>query len=331
MNQYESLARHMKDADVQKQLAWLYGADEKQLAMQTERYISILKRHEQRYSAETPVALISAPGRCEVGGNHTDHNRGRVLAASVNLDTLAAVSPRSDMTVRLASEGYRPITVSLDHLEKREDETGRTAALIRGVAFRMRELGYAIGGFDAEVTSTVASGSGLSSSAAFEVLISAIFDKLYNRFDMTGITRAKIGQFAENVYFGKPSGLLDQSACAYGGPQLACDAIEYNFGVRIDGYVKIGYDILIDLVDGVGGITIPEVDAVEAAALAVTGAAMLLGAALMGYDKWAAKRRPRPRRPGQRLSHMQRPRPHGTRSLHLPIPPRPPWPGARDP
>ncbi len=217
MNQYESLARHMKDADVQKQLAWLYGADEKQLVMQTERYISILKRHEQRYSAEAPVALISAPGRCEVGGNHTDHNRGRVLAASVNLDTLAAVSPRSDMTVRLASEGYRPITVSLDHLEKREDETGRTAALIRGVAFRMRELGYAIGGFDAEVTSTVASGSGLSSSAAFEVLISAIFDKLYNRFDMTGITRAKIGQFAENVYFGKPSGLLDQSACAYGG------------------------------------------------------------------------------------------------------------------
>ena len=217
VNQYDNLISRMESADVARQLGWLYGTEGSQIASQKTRYADLLRRHESHFHAESPVSLISAPGRCEVGGNHTDHNRGRVLAASVNLDTLAAVSPRSDMTVCLRSEGYPLITLSLNQLEKRDDEEGTTAALIRGVAFRMHEMGYTIGGFDAEVTSTVASGSGLSSSAAFEVLITAVFDKLYNRFEMDGITRAKIGQFAENVYFGKPSGLLDQTACAFGG------------------------------------------------------------------------------------------------------------------
>ena len=161
--------------------------------------------------------MVSAPGRTEIGGNHTDHNRGRVLAASVNLDTLAAVSAREDMVVHVHSDGYPAMTIDLGSLDKRPEEEGTTAALIRGVAARMAELGYKIGGFDAVITSTVASGSGLSSSAAFEVMTCAILDALYNGFGMDAKVRAKIGQYAENVYFGKPSGLLDQMASAFGG------------------------------------------------------------------------------------------------------------------
>lgn len=217
MNLYANMIREINSGRIMDQLKFLYGDRDGMLVRQVNRYTKVLKRHESAFHQEATVSLISAPGRTEIGGNHTDHNKGRVLAAAVNLDTLAAVSPRDDMLVHLNSEGYPELTLDLSDLSVREEEKGTTAALIRGVAARMAELGCKVQGFDAAVTSSVASGSGLSSSAAFEVMVSAIFDHLYNGFSLDYKTRAKISQYAENVYFGKPSGLLDQMASAAGG------------------------------------------------------------------------------------------------------------------
>lgn len=166
---------------------------------------------------QAPARFFSAPGRTELGGNHTDHQRGRVLAAAVDMDILAAVRERQDNMVRVQSEGYPLITVKLDALSPVQSEKNGDAALIRGVAAKMQELGGKLGGFDACLTSNVPGGSGLSSSAAFEVLFGTIFNLLYNGGRFSAVELARIGQYAENVYFGKPSGLLDQSACAAGG------------------------------------------------------------------------------------------------------------------
>ncbi|MBR6571469.1 MAG: galactokinase, partial [Clostridia bacterium] len=136
------------------------------LVSQSARYARMIKKHEEIVNCSKGLLMISAPGRTEIGGNHTDHNRGKVLAAAVNLDTLAAVTPRSDRIVNIHSEGYAPLSVDLNDLSIREEEKGTTAALVRGVASKMQEEGYAIGGFDAVMTSTVRGGSGLSSSAA---------------------------------------------------------------------------------------------------------------------------------------------------------------------
>ena len=159
---------------------------------------------------------FSAPGRTEIGGNHTDHQHGRVLAAAVNLDTLAAVRLNGADTIRIQSEGYPLCVVDLNCLTPQPDEINSTAALVRGVAARFAELGCAVKGFDAYVTSTVLPGSGLSSSAAFEVLIGTILNHLFfdSRLDAPQI--AMIGQYAENVFFGKPCGLMDQTASAVG-------------------------------------------------------------------------------------------------------------------
>ena len=207
--------RRLDDAACEAKLKTLYG--EEQLAAQKERYAELIRRHEDSYGETEKLFLVSAPGRTEIGGNHTDHNNGRVLAASVNLDALCAVSPRTDHEVRFNSQGYRPIRMSLEELAPQENERGTTRSLIRGVAAGMKNAGYAIGGFDAVVTSTVASGSGLSSSAALEVMLTGVLDALYNRFDMPYVLRAQISQRAENTFFGKPSGLLDQMASAAGG------------------------------------------------------------------------------------------------------------------
>ncbi len=218
MNQYANMIRNLKTPEAMERLMYLYGNRDGMLVEQTARYTGILKRHEELFhETEREVMLISAPGRTEIGGNHTDHNRGRVLAAAVNLDTLSAVSAREDMQVHIYSDGYAPLIMDLNELSVVESEMGTTASLVRGVAARMKELGYKIGGFNAAVTSSVASGSGLSSSAAFEVMVCAILDQLYNGFTLDFVTRAKISQYAENVYFGKPSGLLDQMASSAGG------------------------------------------------------------------------------------------------------------------
>lgn len=217
MNQYAQMIRQLKTPAVMKRLTQLYGQRDGMLVEQTARYTHVLKRHEELVGSEEPVLLISAPGRTEIGGNHTDHNQGKVLAAAVNLDTLAAVNKRGDQTVRVFSDGYEPMHMDLSDLEPKEEERGTTAAMIRGVAAKMVKMGYAVGGFDAAVTSTVRGGSGLSSSAAFEVLACAIFDILYNGWMVDPKVRAQISQYAENVYFGKPSGLMDQMASSVGG------------------------------------------------------------------------------------------------------------------
>ncbi len=201
--------------ETENRLKVLYGED--QLDSQKARYAALLRRHRELFGENEQVLLVSAPGRTEIGGNHTDHNNGRVLAAAVNLDALSAVSSREDMLVRFYSEGYAPIEMSLGQLEPAAGEEGTTRALIRGVAAGMQKAGYRIGGFDAAVTSTVAGGSGLSSSAALEVMLTGVLDALYNRFEMPFVLRAQISKQAENVYFGKPSGLLDQMASAAGG------------------------------------------------------------------------------------------------------------------
>ena len=165
----------------------------------------------------TPQRYFSAPGRTEIAGNHTDHQRGRVLAAAVNLDTAAAVRLNETNTVRIQSKGYPLCKICLDELSPVEAEVNTTAALIRGVAARFAQLGCVLGGFDAYCESTVLPGSGLSSSAAYEVLIGTIVNHLFFDGKATAPEVAMIGQYAENVFFGKPCGLMDQTASAVGG------------------------------------------------------------------------------------------------------------------
>ena len=164
-----------------------------------------------------PTHYFSAPGRTEISGNHTDHQRGQVLAAAVDLDTRAAVRVNGEGVIRVHSEGYKPVTVSLEQLEPVAEEVNTTPALVRGVAARFAQLGCKLQGFDAYVTSTVLPGSGLSSSAAYEVLIGTIINHLFFDKKATAPQVAQIGQYAENVFFGKPCGLMDQTASSVGG------------------------------------------------------------------------------------------------------------------
>ena len=168
-----------------------------------------------RFSREAEY-IFSAPGRTELSGNHTDHQHGCLLAAAVTLDTRAAVAKNADRRIRIQSEGYPLCEIALDDLTVRPEEINTTAALVRGVAARFQQLGCEVGGFDAYVTSTVLPGSGLSSSAAFEVLTGTIINHLFFAEKATPVEIAQIGQYAENVYFGKPCGLMDQTASSVG-------------------------------------------------------------------------------------------------------------------
>lgn len=214
---YTQLLRDLQSPEQMNKLAQLYGRREGVLVHQSRRYNVLIKLHKDIFRTEGELFVISSPGRSEIIGNHTDHNRGKVLAAAVNLDTLAVVSARDDMQVNLHSEGYEPISIDLSVLDASKEEEGTSAALIRGMADGMAQHGFKIGGFDAAVTSDVLNGSGLSSSAAFEVLVGCIMDTLYNQNSMDPVLRAKIAQYAENVHFGKPSGLMDQMASSLGG------------------------------------------------------------------------------------------------------------------
>lgn len=160
--------------------------------------------------------IFSAPGRTELSGNHTDHQLGKVLAGAVDLDTVAAVALNGENTIRVLSEGYPLCEIALDELSVRPEETGSTAALIRGTAAGIAARGFSIPGFNAYVTSRVLAGSGLSSSAAFEVLLGTVINRL-SAADLDALQIAQLGQYAENVYFGKPCGLLDQAASSLGG------------------------------------------------------------------------------------------------------------------
>lgn len=183
---------------------------------QKERYQSALDTFIDLYG-DSDVFVLSVPGRSEVIGNHTDHQRGEVLAASIDLDIIAVVSPRKDGIVKVLSDDYDIPALDLTDLSVHEKEKETSQALIRGVAARIHQLGGKIGGFDGFMTSDVLQGSGLSSSAAFEVMIGNIFSALYNNGSFDAVELAKTGQYAENEYFGKPCGLMDQSACSVGG------------------------------------------------------------------------------------------------------------------
>lgn len=180
------------------------------------RFLALIEMHEKRFGAQE-AALFSTSGRTELGGNHTDHNLGLVLAASINLDTIAAVSKRDDKRIVLDSMGFPLVEVNLDDLAKKDGEKGTTASLVRGIASRFQELGYSLTGWQASVTSNVLQGSGLSSSAAIEVLVATIINHLDAEDTLDPVSLAQISQYAENSYFGKPSGLLDQVSCAHGG------------------------------------------------------------------------------------------------------------------
>ena len=181
------------------------------------RYSEACDEFEKIFGEGREVELFSAPGRTEVGGNHTDHQLGCVLAGSVNLDVIAVASKNDDNIVRIKSAGFDMDTIDLNSLEPQDNEKEHAAALIRGVCARMKELGYKIGGFDAYTTSNVLKGSGLSSSAAFEVLIGNIISYMFNDGIIDAITIAQVSQYAENVFFGKPCGLMDQMASSVGG------------------------------------------------------------------------------------------------------------------
>ena len=170
------------------------------------------------------VEIFSAPGRTEVGGNHTDHQHGCVLAGSVNLDTLCCAAPNGTNVVRMLSEGYPMLEVDLANLQPVQGEENTSASLIRGIAARMTELGHPVGGFDAYATSNVLAGSGLSSSAAYEVLLGVIYNRLFCGEAFDAVQVAQIGQYAENVFFGKPCGLMDQMASSVGN----IVAIDFN-------------------------------------------------------------------------------------------------------
>ena len=196
------------------QLENLYGGVD--AAAQRPRYLALLEQFAASFG-EREAVVCSAPGRTELGGNHTDHQRGHVLAAAIGLDAVAVASAWEDAVVMLVQEGYAPITVDLRDLTPSASEEGQPAALVRGIAAALRQRGYQTGGFCAVLTNQVKNGSGLSSSAAFEVLIGAIFSHLYNGGSIPATELAKAGQFAENAFFGKPCGLMDQMASALGG------------------------------------------------------------------------------------------------------------------
>lgn len=202
-----------------KRLAALYG--KKNLEAARARGASLLERAGREFPGGEAM-LLSAPGRTELGGNHTDHNRGRVLAAAVRFDALMAARASGDDVVTLKSEGYPDLRVDLSGLEPVPAERESTAALVRGVARYFKDSGFRIGGFDALMTSDVPAGSGMSSSACVEVLLAAAFSHLFNAGTVDWPVLAICGQYAENRFFGKPCGLMDQMACA-GGGVLAID------------------------------------------------------------------------------------------------------------
>lgn len=214
MRSCTQLLQFLRDGSGDSALASLYALDGTQSSLDQarQRAIRMVEELQKEFAPDedVPAALFSGPGRTEIGGNHTDHQHGHVLCGSVDLDMLACAAPNGTRTIRIRSEGYPRLEVSLEELTPQEGEGNTSAALVRGVAARIAELGYSLSGFDACVTSTVLSGSGLSSSAAYEVLVANILNHFCCGDALDAITIAKIGQYAENVYFGKPCGLMDQ-------------------------------------------------------------------------------------------------------------------------
>lgn len=245
MMEIEKAIKNIKNNELFPLFTKLYG--ESVYDRQKDRYLSLIDKFSQKFSNRN-ISILSSPGRTELGGNHTDHNHGRVLAASVQLDTLAVVSENQDDEICIYSEGYSDIfSFKLAHLEIREINEHSTTSLIRGIASIFKNKGLKIGGFNAYITSDVLIGSGLSSSASFEILIGKILSVLFNCDVIDAVQLAMIGQKAENDFLEKPCGLMDQVACAYGGivaidfkdainPEI--EQLEYSFE-------KEGYQLLV--------------------------------------------------------------------------------------
>ncbi|MBR5795881.1 MAG: galactokinase [Erysipelotrichaceae bacterium] len=208
-----TLLKQFKENAFQDRIIDLYE-DETLLNYQQSRYCTAIGKFIDLYG-DLDVEVYSVPGRSEVGGNHTDHQHGRVLAASVNLDAIAIVA-KDENVVKVVSDNFDIKEIDICDLDKKDDEKATSEALIRGVLAGLKKEGANIGGFKAYITSDVLIGAGLSSSAAFEVMIGTIVNGLYNDMSVDKVTIAKIGQFAENVYFEKPCGLMDQCACSVG-------------------------------------------------------------------------------------------------------------------
>lgn len=194
----------------------LYGTDPSELKRNGMRYAGLIKKFEAAFGKKD-VDFFTSPGRTEIGGNHTDHNYGRVLAGAVNLDNVCIAGRNGTNVIRIISEGYPQFDVDISELKPIQSEKYSSAALVRGICARFKELGHEIGGFDACIDGGVPKGSGLSSSASFEVLIGAILSEVFNNGNIDPIENAIIGQYSENNFFGKPCGLMDQTACAMGG------------------------------------------------------------------------------------------------------------------
>jgi galactokinase len=215
----ETILRDLRCGGYDRALAPLYALDgtRESLERGKARCVQVTEGFLSAFGLGEGAALFSGPGRTELGGNHTDHQHGRVLCGSVDLDVLACAAPNASGVIRVRSEGYPDLEVALDQLSPREEERGTSAALTRGVAAKVAQLGYPVQGFDAYVSSTVLSGSGLSSSAAYEVLVGNILNCFACGDALDAVQIAKIGQYAENVYFGKPCGLMDQMGSSVGG------------------------------------------------------------------------------------------------------------------
>ena len=216
-------------------------------AVQPARYEAAVRVFEERFGEGDGIEIYSAPGRTEVGGNHTDHQHGEVLAASINRDAIAVVRKTDSRVVRVVSGKNVIPDINTDDLDVEQSQKGTTTALIKGVLAGLRSKGFKIGSFDAYITSDVLIGAGLSSSAAFETLIGTVVSGLYNDMSIDAVTIAKVGQYAENVYFGKPCGLMDQMACSVGNmvhidfkypdnPEV--EKVEFDF-------TKTGYSLCI--------------------------------------------------------------------------------------
>lgn len=208
------LVNKIKGTELDETFKLLYG--EENISAQKERYLGIIDRAKEFFKDDDEVKLFSAPGRCEIGGNHTDHQLGRVLAASINLDVVGIAKKTDDMIASYHSKDFNCKPVDLKDLEVNFEEKNTTEALIRGMNAKMKEDGFNIGGFVAYAESNVLTGSGMSSSAAFEVFVGLVINYLYNEGKVDAVSIAKYGQYAENIYFMKDCGLMDQMACSCG-------------------------------------------------------------------------------------------------------------------
>lgn len=215
--------------------------------LQKPRYIRTIEKFIELFGDDRDVMVLSAPGRTEICGNHTDHNNGKVLAASINLDAIAVAAKNDDNVINEKSEGHSLNTVDISELTPSEDMYGKSASMIKGVAAGLKNNGYKIGGFDACTTSDVMGGSGLSSSAAFEVLLGTVLSHLYNDGNIDAVTIAKVAQYSENVFFGKPSGLLDQMASSVGTfVTIDFESTENPVIKKVDfDFAKSGYSLCI--------------------------------------------------------------------------------------